>query len=279
MKGFFALFPVGKKCTCLRESECEGALARQLTDSGGLWRGSDEWVQFSGGGANPTTGTDAPTRPSGPNLRASRLSGSASSLQQGVFGTGTRKRLSVLMTSHRFLLADGSRVRGLASPHPFLGATSTCCLRRTVWDSSGLVMLPYCAFFDSGYNSCVSLRWLWWLFHTFPCEGGPRILRLILGRSHGFPMSPSCSAATGSVSLPCEVYRKLWIYWEMTVGIFRIAGMLRVPFGRRLAPVAWQHGQYEPEGQCLLWLWQWHKLGWFCWFRSSRCFSSVVVRP
>ena len=25
------------------------------------------------------------------------------------------------------------------------------------------------------------------------------------------------------------------------------------------------------------WLWQWH--GWFCWFRSLRCFSSVVVRP
>ena len=29
----------------------------------------------------------------------------------------------------------------------------------------------------------------------------------------------------------------------------------------------------------LPWLWQWHLLGWFCRFRSSRCFSSVVVRP
>ena len=39
------------------------------------------------------------------------------------------------------------------------------------------------------------------------------------------------------------------IYRELTSGIFRIAGMLRVPFGRRLAPVARQHGRYGPEGQ------------------------------
>ena len=30
---------------------------------------------------------------------------------------------------------------------------------------------------------------------------------------------------------------------------FRIAGMFRVTFGRRLAPVARQHGPYGPEGQ------------------------------
>ena len=41
--------------------------------------------------------------------------------------------------------------------------------------------------------------------HTFSCEGGPRILRSILGRTHGFLMCLSNSAVTGSVSLPCEV--------------------------------------------------------------------------
>ena len=31
------------------------------------------------------------------------------------------------------------------------------------------------------------------------------------------------------MSLPWKVYRKLWIYWEMTSGMFRITGMLCVP--------------------------------------------------
>ena len=34
--GFFALFPVGKKCACRRESECGAAPGGQLMDSGGL---------------------------------------------------------------------------------------------------------------------------------------------------------------------------------------------------------------------------------------------------
>ena len=75
----------------------------------------------SPGRANPSAGTDAPTRPSGPHLRASRLSGSASRLQQGRFGTDRRKRVSVLMTSHRFLLADWSRGEGLGIASPHLG--------------------------------------------------------------------------------------------------------------------------------------------------------------
>ena len=84
-------------------------------------------------------------------------------------------------------------------------------------------------------------------FFTFSCEGGPRILRLILGRSHGFPVSPSCSAATGSGSLPCEGVQETL---DLLGDDFRnFLYMLRVPFGRRLAPVAWQHGRYGPEGQ------------------------------
>ena len=118
-------------------------------------------------------------------------------------------------------------MRGLASPHPFLGchllascSVSSCCLRRTV----GFFCLWICFrtvrfWIDSGYSSCVSLRWLWWLFHTCSCEGVPRILRLILGRSHGFSMRPSYSAVTVPVST--------WIFWEMTSGIVRLTGMLR----------------------------------------------------
>ena len=70
-------------------------------------------------------------------------------------------------------------------------------------------------------------RCFWLLFHTFSCEGGPRILRLILRQTHGFSLSPSYSAVTCSVSWPWKVFRKLWIYWEMTSGIFRFPGMLR----------------------------------------------------
>ena len=83
-------------------------------------------------GANPSTGTDAPTRPAGHHLRASRLSGSASSLLQGGFGTGTRKRVSVLMTSHRFLLADWSRGEGLGIPSPLHGCHTRRRQRRHV---------------------------------------------------------------------------------------------------------------------------------------------------
>ena len=62
----------------------------------------------------------------------------------------------------------GSGVRGLASPHPILGChywkscwVSPCCLRRTVLDSSGLrFRIVRFGWFDSGYSSCVSLRWL-----------------------------------------------------------------------------------------------------------------------
>ena len=48
------------------------------------------------------------------------------------------------------------------------------------------------------------------LFHTFQCEGGPRILRSFLAQTKYFFMSPSYFAVTGPV-LPCEVYRILWI--------------------------------------------------------------------
>ena len=72
-------------------------------------------------------------------------------------------------------------MRGLASPHPFLGATSgklvrvsSCCLRRTVLDSSGLCFrIVRFAFFDSGYSSCVSLRWLLVAMSHISVDFGP----------------------------------------------------------------------------------------------------------
>ena len=141
------------------------------------------------------------------------------------------------MTSLRCLLSEASRGEGLGNPSPLLGchywqscSVSTCCLlRRTFLDSSfsGYASV-LCALLgltaDTVHVSFFGGFWL--LFRTFPCEGGLRILRSILGR-HGFSMSPSYSAVTGSVSLPREVYRKLWIYWEMTSGIFSVTGMLR----------------------------------------------------
>ena len=93
--GFFRTFPRGKKVRVpprVRVRSYPGRsahghrrlVARPTVPTSGC---------SSPGGANPSTGTDAPTRPYGPHLRASRLSGSASSLQQGGFGTGTRKRV------------------------------------------------------------------------------------------------------------------------------------------------------------------------------------------
>ena len=117
---------------------------------------------------------------------------------------------------------------------------STCCLRRTV---------RICAFFDSGCSSCVSPRWLQWLHHTCSCEGVPRILRLILGRSHGFPVSPSRSAATGSVFLPCGGVQETLDLLGDDFRNFPYCRYVSCPLGRGLAPVARQHGRYGPEGQ------------------------------
>ena len=53
--------------------------------------------------------------------------------------------------------------------------------------------------FVTGCFLCVSLWRLSWLFHTFLCEGGPRILRSSLGQSHVFCTSPSIPQLNGSV--------------------------------------------------------------------------------
>ena len=59
--------------------------------------------------------------------RVSRLSGLWRSWNEGMCGSGTRSLVSLHINSLR-LLGDGLRVRGLASPHPFLGATR-CAVR------------------------------------------------------------------------------------------------------------------------------------------------------
>ena len=129
---------------------------------------------------------------------------------------------------------------------------STCCLRCAVLDSSGSGYASVlCDLFGSTADTVhVSVFGGFWLhFHAFPCEGGPRILRSILGQTRIF-YEPSYSAVTGSVSLPREVYRKLWIYWEMTSGIFSITGMLRsTVVARQSTEPLWPS---YPAGTCLV---------------------------
>ena len=106
------------------------------------------------------------------------------------------------------LLGEASRGEGLGIPSHLLGchfwqscSVSTCCLRRRVWDSSGSGYVSIlCALLGSTADTVhVSVfGGFWLLFHTFPCDGGPRILRSILGLTHGFSTSPSHAAVTGS---------------------------------------------------------------------------------
>ena len=64
------------------------------------------------------------------------------------------------------------------------------------------------------------------VFHTFQCEGGPRILRSFHIQTSVFLRAPRTRQSL-VLCLAVEEYRKLWIYWEMTSGIFRFSGMLR----------------------------------------------------
>ena len=89
--------------------------------------GSDEWVQFSRRGKpfywNRRSHETFWTPPEGVKVVWIGEQPAA-----GGCGTGTRKRVSVLVTSHRFLLADWSRSEGLGIP--ILGAISWALLRR-----------------------------------------------------------------------------------------------------------------------------------------------------
>ena len=75
----------------------------------------------------PFTGTDAPMRLPGSHLRASMSSGLVRSPREEESGTGTRVPVPVHMTSLLCLLSEAFGVRGLASPHPFLGAICGMC--------------------------------------------------------------------------------------------------------------------------------------------------------
>ena len=76
-----------------------------------------------------------------------------------------------------------------------------CCLTRKrfghFWEkTSGTFPYTVLSWLDNGYSSCVSRRCFWFLFHTFPCERRPRILRSILGQFHEFSTSPSYLGCT-----------------------------------------------------------------------------------
>ena len=116
--------------------------------------GSDEWVQFS-----------RSCKPFYWNRRSHETLWSppegvkvvwiGEQTAAGGFGTGTRKRVSVLMTSHRFLLADWSRGEGLGIPSPHLGChiVGSLALQLVL-----LVTLLALCFLRSRQASC-SLSW------------------------------------------------------------------------------------------------------------------------
>ena len=100
-EGFFRTFPSGKKCACRRESECEGAwhVSSWTPAAIGETIGSDEWVQFSLGG-KPFYWKRRSHETFWPPLEGVKVVWIAEQPAAGGFGTGTRKRVSVLMTSH-----------------------------------------------------------------------------------------------------------------------------------------------------------------------------------
>ena len=88
----------------------------------------------------------------------------------------------------------------LGIPSPLLGchfwlscSVSASCLRRTVLDSSGsgyasVLCALLCSTVDTVHVSVFGGFWL--LFHTLLREGGPRILRSILGQTKDFFFEP-----------------------------------------------------------------------------------------
>ena len=123
-----------------------------------------------------------------------------------MFGTGTGAPVPVVTLFLHCLLSEASWGEGLGIPSPLLGchfgrscSVSRCCLRSiSDLDSFGR-SLPSCfrilQFLGSQRIQCMRQSpVLLVIFHTCPCEGGPRILKLILGQNLVFLRAPSYSA-------------------------------------------------------------------------------------
>ena len=96
-------------------------------------------------------------------------------------GTGTSLPVPVHMTS---LLCP------LVGCHFWQACSvSSYCLRRTVLNSSGSVLCALLGLTANTVHSSV-VGGFWLLFHTSQCEGGPRILRSILGQTKYFLRAP-----------------------------------------------------------------------------------------
>ena len=104
-------------------------------------------------------------------------------------------------------------VRGLASPRCLAVLFGVYVLPETY--SSGFFWVVR-FWLGSGYHS----RWLWLLFHTSQCEGGPRMLRSILGQTKFMPVAiPQVQFLVKVICplLSCLMLlvrqcRKLWIF-------------------------------------------------------------------
>ena len=137
------------------------------------------------------------------------------------------------------------------------------------WEVPSSLMFPYSAlpWLYSGYITCVSRRYFWLLFHTFPCESGPRILRSILGQIKFFCMRPSYSAVTGPVctgntGFVEDDFMEFPFSWYASFD----SGFMIM---RRLRKLRVSHVCPLVSGSHLYVSW------WFCWFWcTSRCVSS-----
>ena len=139
--------------------------------------------------------------------------------------------MSVGLTFLLCLLSKAHRGEGLGIPSNLLGchswqscSVSACCLRRTLW-LLGLVASVLCALLARQWilNMCQSSV-AFGCYSSFLCESGPWILRSIHIQTFGVSTSPLVFGSHWFGVLPWEVYRKLWIYWEMTSGLFRFTG-------------------------------------------------------
>ena len=170
--GVFRTFPRGKKSA--RASASPSAeLPREVSSwtpaAYGETIGADEWVQFSQKG-KPFYWNRRSHETSPPE--GVKVVWVGEQPASGGFGTGTRKRVSVLMTSHRFLLADWSRGEGLGIPSPLHGCHTRRRQRRHVqgWCCWSLplraVLLPVGA-----RPRCLTSRSVWTRRTVVQCTG------------------------------------------------------------------------------------------------------------
>ena len=146
--GFFRTFHHGKRAECRAGSECAAGWARQLIHAERSSNASCRRhfaLGLSGVGAVlrhgwPLLLEQAHVRPLGSHRRASMSSGSGRWTRRRTSITGTKNTCQYICPSSSSWVT-GYGVRGLASPHPFLGATALAVEARVVLAMVGFFRL------------------------------------------------------------------------------------------------------------------------------------------